>query len=79
MNRYTRTSRARAIGKSVLVMLAVVAPTLGFAVSMQPQNSNLVSIGAAPAYADCEGPPPRPDLDNCGNPLPTPTPTPDDH
>ncbi len=72
MKRYSRT---RALGRSTLLMLAVAAPMLGFAVSAQ-NGVPALTIGDIPkSYADCEGPPPRPDWDACGNPLPTATPT----
>ncbi len=86
MNRYGRArgisgaNLAKAIGRATLVILVVMAPMFGFAVSTQPSGCSLISIGEVPpAYADCEGPNPPPDYDGPCAPTPTPTPTPDNH
>ena len=70
----TRSSRGRVLVRSVLLVVAVVAPVLGFAVGVK-DGAPIVTIGNAPSsFAECDGPPPKPDWDACGNP-PTPTPT----
>lgn len=69
-----RYAKERTILRAALVTLAVGAPILGLTVSVQPGTFIPITIEAPhPVAADCEGPPPRPDLDGCGDPLPTPT------
>jgi hypothetical protein len=85
MNKYRTGQRSRIV-RTAIVTLTLGASVWGAAlVGGQPSAQSLGS-NALNAFtqlervvqADCEGPPPRPDLDNCGNPLPTPTPTPGD-
>lgn len=82
MERYT-SARKRAVkaALSVLGGAGILTGTLtGFGLTLQRDaNGQVVPVviqAPRSASADCQGPPPRPDLDNCGNPLPTPTPSP---
>jgi hypothetical protein len=70
----------KALGRSLLLMLAFASPILGLAISTQNGTLGVTVGNIRNAAANCEGPPPNPDWDSCGNPpTATPTPTPIDH
>ncbi len=70
-------NRKRAVATGVAI-LALALGIFGSAVVPSLGAQGGVSGGASVAYADeCEGPWPRPDLDESCPPTPTPTATPD--